>query len=216
MEALQASFEFGPVVKSLLLRLAPLIVYGRRKSYEYRIVRALMNHDFLLRYFDSSTASSMLANLEQSLDWDYHYWLQRGSLALEIGAYDDAEIFLLNAHGLNSHDPLVLTGLGQLRLRQAVASAGASAAAALYDEGERMVREAMSRRLGGDPHHFDILARSMVDFAMRSDQLGEPRRRLSRDAQSLVTEGRRRFPNDPRIAILREHVLHMLADTELG
>lgn len=213
LETLQAGYEFGPIVRAVLLRLAPLILKDRRKAYEYRIVRLLMNHDFLLRHFDAPTASGILAAIEQPLTWDHHYWLQRGSLALELKSYQDAEIFLLNAYGRNPDDPLVLTGLGNLRLRQAVASPAADAADALFEEGETMIRDAMAKRLGGDPHHFDILVRSMIDFAMRSDRVGDARRHLVSEAQSLMAEARRRFPNDERISKLREHVLHTLTGT---
>jgi hypothetical protein len=50
--------------------------------------------DFLLRTIGVMSARDFYTRLEALLSSDYHYWLQRGSLEVEVGDVRKAENFL--------------------------------------------------------------------------------------------------------------------------
>jgi Mrp family chromosome partitioning ATPase len=91
-----------------------------RASGAYRTMRLLMNHDWLRRSIGTDPARSFFAELERFMDWDHHYWLQRGSMELERGDPSLAENFLNQAAGIEPNDLLVQTELAYLHLKIAV------------------------------------------------------------------------------------------------
>ena len=46
-------------------------------------------------------------SLQSLMDWDYHYWLQRGSFEVEIGDIEVAENFLEHASGPSRQTTIV-------------------------------------------------------------------------------------------------------------
>ena len=65
-----------------------------RSARPWRFLRTLSNHEFLLRTVGVEEARAIYANVECLLHWDYHYWLQRGSLEVERGDIRLAQRFL--------------------------------------------------------------------------------------------------------------------------
>ena len=94
-----------------------------RGSRRRRVLRHLLNHDGLLRLLsDVEPARNVYAQLEQHLDGDYHFWLQRGCLELECGDIRFAQNFLQQAVAINPSDALVETAMAHMCLRRAVTS----------------------------------------------------------------------------------------------
>ena len=51
--------------------------------------------------------------------WDYHYWLHRGALELEVGNLGIAENFLLQSKSIEPNDIFIDNELAYLNLRKA-------------------------------------------------------------------------------------------------
>jgi hypothetical protein len=51
-----------------------------RGARPFRLLRKVINHDFLLNVLTPEDARSIYDEVEGALAWDYHYWLQRAGL----------------------------------------------------------------------------------------------------------------------------------------
>ncbi len=84
-----------------------------------RFLARVINHDFLLGSIGFMDARQLYSRLEAILGWDYHYWLQRGSLEVEAGDIRKAENFLGAARSLGSADFRVETAYAYMLMRKA-------------------------------------------------------------------------------------------------
>ena len=75
-----------------------------RSARPWRLLRQVINHDFLIRVIGADAGRNLYGELEGLLRWDYHFWLQRGSLEVEVGDLDLAENFLNQARALAPTD----------------------------------------------------------------------------------------------------------------
>ena len=105
-----------------------------RSARPWRILRSVINHDFLLRSVGVEAGRNIYAGLEDILNWDYHYWLQRGSLEVESGDLTLARNFLDQAKSLSPEDTFVDTERAYLWFSQACADPHTETARALAEE----------------------------------------------------------------------------------
>ena len=172
---------------------------GGGDTRQARTLRVLINHDWLRRVLGGDPARGFLAELEPYLSWEYHYWLQRGSLELEIGDRSLAENFLNQAAGMEPNDMLVQTELGYLRLRIAVEEPDAVHARELLDEGLSALYGVIKRRNHFDPHQYDIYGRMALRWCERSDISEVETRDVLADAADVVDQGRKNHPGDTQL-----------------
>ena len=92
---------------------------GNRKSRTHQFFVRVINHDFLLNTVGVIDARILYHRLETIQSWDYHYWLQRGSLEVETGDVRLAENFLGAARSLGSGDFRVETAYAYMLVRKA-------------------------------------------------------------------------------------------------
>lgn len=94
--------ELGNCLVGLAWALASkAIPAADRHSRAAKFLGRILSHDFLLNTIGLQSARDLYERLEALLHWDYHYWLQRGSLEVEAGDIRRAENFLGAAR---SHD----------------------------------------------------------------------------------------------------------------
>ena len=91
-----------------------------RSARPWRMLRAFLNHDMLARTTSVEFARNLYGALEDILVWDFHFWLQRGSLEVEFGDLHLAERFLNTAVGLAPEDPFVENEYAYLLFRIAI------------------------------------------------------------------------------------------------
>ena len=183
-----------------------------RKTHAYRALRLLMNHDWLRRALGGHAGLAFLAELEPYMAWDHHYWLQRGSLELELGDPSLAENFLNQAAGIEPNDLLVRTAIGYLKLKFAVDETNAVYSKELLEDGLSTLEWVMSRRHHFDPHPYDIYGRMILQWTARDDAGDSDRDEYLRKAAEVVQRGQRKHPRDDS---LRE-VFVMVANRRLG
>ena len=178
----------------------------------YHVLRRLINHDWLRGALKGDPARGFLAELEPYMAWNHHYWLQRGSLELEIGDQSLAENFLNQAAGIEPNDLLVRTELGYLKLKIAVTEADPIHSKELLEDGLNDLEWVMSRRNHFDPHQYDIYGRMILEWTARDDTPDSDRDELLRRADETVRQGRKKHPGDNR---LRE-LFVQIANRRLG
>lgn len=181
---------------ALATELGPL---RQRNSAAYRTVKVLMNHDWLKRALHPDPARGFLAELEQYMAWDHHYWLQRGSLELECGDRSLAENFLNQAAGIEPDDHLVQTEVGYLRLTIGLEERDPVAAREIFDAGLAALRGVIQSRNHFDPHQYDIYGRMVLKWIDRDDLNEAERNAALRDALQIVDQGRNKHPSDTRL-----------------
>ena len=170
-----------------------------RRTSAYQTLRRLMNHDWLRRALGDQSGKAFLAELEPYMAWDHHYWLQRGSLELEIGDQSLAENFLNQAAGIAPSDLLVRTALGYLKLKIAVNEADGIHSKELLEDGLITLESVMSSRNHFDPHQYDIYGRMVLKWTERDDATDADRDAYLRKAFDIVQRGRKKHPQDERL-----------------
>lgn len=167
-----------------------------RRTHAYRALRQLMNHDWLRRALGGHAGLAFLAELEQYMAWDHHYWLQRGSLELETGDPSLAENFLNQAAGIEPNDLLVRTEIGYLKLKLAVAETNAVYSKELLEDGLSTLEWVMSRRHHFDPHPYDIYGRMILQWTARNDTSDSDQDTYLRKAVEVVQRGQKKHVRD--------------------
>jgi hypothetical protein len=170
-----------------------------REKPAYRTMRMLMNHDWLVRSLTAAPAKRFLGELEPYMAWDHHYWLQRGSLELEVGDLSLAENCLNQAAGIQPNDPLVQTQIAYLYLKAAVSEGNLALARERLEAGLRAIESIIGQRRHFDPHQYDIYGRQVLRWCDRADVRPEEAEDLLREAAVLVERGRKNHPGDERL-----------------
>ncbi|MBC2933093.1 hypothetical protein [Nocardioides sp. zg-1228] len=160
------------------------------------MLRRLINHDRIQRLVDDlDDCRDIYSRLQDRLGWDYHYWLQRGSLEVEKGDLGQAKTYLESARSLvDGVDHIVENEYAYLRLKRASADPLATSAldeanAALAD-----LEEAMRSRGRTDSYPFHVYGAQGLRWARRAPLGPEEKRVLLGRLLDAVREGRKHHP----------------------
>lgn len=181
-----------------------------RGSRSWRRLKALINHDFLLRIVRRDAAADIYQSLEELLHWDYHYWLQRGSLELEGGDLRLAQNFLSQAYSMAPSDYVVQTEYAYLRIRLAVDSPTSTEAPGLVQEGFDLLEGVIEERGEIDAYPYHVLGSQGLAWSRRASLARSARKDLLEALVERVGEG---VENHPRIEELQR--LHRDLKAEL-
>jgi hypothetical protein len=171
-----------------------------RSSKPWRLLRALLNHDFLFRSIGIEPSRNLYGNLEAAREWDYHYWLQRGSLEVEFGNLALAQNFLNQARGLGAGDPLVETAWAYLLFRQAIEKPSLTDSGARVSEATLILEDYIRQRGDFDSVPFHVLGSQGLAWSRRGIPSRDRRATYLRSLLKKVSEGLRKHPkaNDLR------------------
>jgi hypothetical protein len=138
LDELQKDGQLRPILQGLAILAATQVNQaGSRTSNAWRLLKQMLNHDFLARSLEIWEAQLLFTDLEDLLSWDYHYWLQRGSLEVEAGSIVLAEHFLSQARSLEPSDVFVQTEWAYLLFRKAILSPASPSSIGLMDEASK-------------------------------------------------------------------------------
>lgn len=177
-----------------------------RSSRPWGLLRALINHDFLIRAVSAPVARNIYGSIEQLLAWDHHYWLQRGALEVELDELPVAENFLNQARGLGSDDPLVENEWAYLLFKKAIFAPGSSAAPGLAGEATAMLEDLIERRGAVDPYPYHVLGSQGLAWSRRGISTRAERATYLRKLLESVKQGSDRHPKSGDLKNLREDV----------
>lgn len=172
-----------------------------------RFLRQIINHDYLARSVGHEQSRNFFGKLESLLSWDFHYWLQRGSLELEIGLVSLAENFLNQAMSLASDDPFVRTEYAYLLLRKASEAPGRLDAQKLVDDALTILHNLIAARGKIDSYPYHVLGAQGLSWARRGIVDPVEKARFLRSLVEAVTEGTRHHKS-------RTELVTLLADLQ--
>lgn len=200
VKAMSADGTLAPTLTGLCVAAASKVGPATRRSEKaYRRVKAMMNHDWIFHEIGCSSAKQVYNDIETLMSWDYHYWLQRGSLEVECGDLSLAENFLNQAMALNEDDFLVQTEFAYLQLRLAVADPSAEGARRALSEGFALIEHVIRTRGASDPHPYHILGRHGLAWSRRGDVTSAEREELLIFLVRMVDAGYKNHPRDERL-----------------
>lgn len=200
MKALGEDGRLSDVVEGLAVAAASKVGPSTRRNHRhFRRLRAIINHDWLTHNIGVSAAKELFEELEPFLNWDHHYWLQRGSFELEHGDHQLADNFLNQAFSLEPDDPLVKTEYAYLQLTLSIAEPSPGESRRRRDEGFALLEEAIYSRNGSDPHQYHILGKQGLEWLKRGDVTSAERSQLLDYLLTVVQAGRDAHPRDDRL-----------------
>lgn len=173
----------------------------RRSARPWRILRAMINHDFLIRAVGRESGRNLYGELENLLNWDSQYWLQRGSLEVEQGDLARAENFLNQAKGLAPEDPYVDTEQAYLWFAQAIERPNTESARSLASDATSALGFQIQRWGRVDPYPYHILGSQGLAWARRGIHSSVERERYLRMLINNVQDG---CSKHPRAADLKQ------------
>lgn len=167
-----------------------------RHTRERRMLRRLINHDRLLKTIgDLDACREVYESLQDRVGWDYHYWLQRGSLEVEKGDLGFAKQYLESARSLSEgRDRRVENEYAYLLLKKASCDPKSSGAAEDVDTAFGSLKEAMVAHGATDPYPYHVYGSQGLSWARRAELTAEARRTLVASLVEAVEEGRRHHP----------------------
>lgn len=207
LEELRRTGQLVEVVAGLALVAATKV--GRelhRSARPWRFLRQIINHDFLIQTLGVDQARVLYESIQDILHWDYHYWLQRGSLEVEVGNLRLAENFLSQARGLSSGDPLVETEWAYLLFKKASADPLATGAGAFAADARTTLLELIRVRGQTDSYPYHVLGSQGLSWSRRGVFGSDARGRYLRDLIAIVEEGLKRHPSSDDLTLLLSDV----------
>ena len=195
LDELQRTGELRDVLEGLAFVAATKVNPGlRRNARPWRMLRAVLNHEFLARTIYPEPAKNLYASLEQLLSWDSHYWLQRGSLEVEFGSVALAENFLSQARGLAPDDPFVDTEWAYLLFRKAIDNPQAVEAPTYAGDAMAMLEGLIDRPGYVDSYPYHVLGSQGLAWARRAVMGRAERDRLLTQILRRLEQAKTLFP----------------------
>lgn len=167
-----------------------------------RFLRAILNHDYLQRVVEADGARRIYSSVESLLHWDYHYWLQRGSVEVEDGDIRLAEQFLEQAFSINSRDRQVITAYAYMLMKKAASQATAVDAEEWLEQGKSLLLDQISSPTRVDEYPYHVLGTGVLRWIRRASWPLEKKKKLLRESLRVIQAGTKTMP--------RSHVLTQL------
>ena len=164
----------------------------RRSDRPWRMLIAFINHGFLVRTVGLEVARNLYGSLEMILSWEPHFWLQRGSLEVEVGDLNLAEHFLSTARGFNPDDVFLQTEWAYLLLKKACNNPAAKDAPLMVKEATESLETLMGRT--GDPYPYHLLGSQGISWARRGIATSREKEAYLKRLIRKVEEGCKRYP----------------------
>jgi hypothetical protein len=128
--------QIRPILEGVYFALATHLRPDQpRSSRQWRRWIWFIRHEFFLNFASPQDGRDIYRSLETLLDWDHHYWLQRGSLEVEYGELGLATNFLGQARSLAPEDGFVATEWAYLLMKKAATFPGHIQARDWFSEG---------------------------------------------------------------------------------
>jgi len=177
-----------------------------RSARPWRLLRHVINHDFLIRVIGPDPGRELYGEIENLLRWDYHFWLQRGSLEVEVGDLDLAENFLNQARALSPTDFYVQTEYSYLLFRKAIDNPTAMLAPAFAREATETLEGLIERNGERDVYAFHVLGSQGLSWARRGIPSSIEKEQFLREIMLHLQSGCRLHPRAVELKKLMDDV----------
>lgn len=172
IDCVKAGGHLKSVIEALTWAFATKAVPNNTRSREHRIFAKLTNHDFLIEQLvNSQDIRPVYAQIVDLVDWDFHYWLQRGSFEVERGSITNAENYLAQAKSLAPDDLFVRTEWCYMLLVKATGEARVSIVSHREhaDAAIEELFDIISAYGRHSPYPYYVLARQGSEWISQSD-----------------------------------------------
>lgn len=160
----------------------------------WRLLVRVINHEFLIKLLNVQGARAVYEEVESILSFDYHYWLQRGSLEVQAGDVRLADNFLSQARSIRPDDYRIETEYAYMLMRRAWEEPGRTEARELLREGMEILESVIAARGDADPYPYHVLGSQGLAWVRRSGvDRSEARENLQR-LLDIVEAGLQRHP----------------------
>lgn len=175
-------------------------------SRHHRIIRRMLNHEFLKTTIGFDEARYFYASLESLLRTEHNYWLHRGSLEVEQGSLELAENFLNQARARGGSDMNVQTEYGYLLFRKALVNPAAPHANEYAAEATSLLKANIAARGAKDPHAYHVLGTNMLDWINRGIATRLEKKTELEELSKVIDEAAVKHPANVHIRTLRENI----------
>lgn len=197
VEELQNRSELAPLLQGLVFLAATRVRAGmRHHERPARFLRALLNHEFLFRSVGVEAARNIYGIAEPALNWEYNYWLQRGSLEVESGDLSLAENFLSQARNLAPDNRNVANEWAYLLWKRALAHPTGDDAESFVRRATEILEELIATDGGANPHPYHVLGSQGLAWCRRAVATPEAKGRLLQRLIRTVEDGLRKHPTN--------------------
>jgi len=178
-----------------------------RNSRHKKILNRIVNHDFLHKVLGLEHAQNFYAELESGLSFDAHFWLQRGSLEVELGRIKLAENYLNQAKGLAPDDDFIEAEYDYLLFRKALDNPSALEAADYVATARKSLLANIARRGASDPYIYHIYCSQSLSWCFKAlDGKLDEQKAYLQDLLRVIEDGIKRHPYDSELKSLEKRL----------
>jgi hypothetical protein len=204
---LQQLGELKDVFVRLAFAIASKVTPGtERQGRIWRLLKRITNYKLLRRLVGVGGARELYETAETLLAFDYHYWLQRGSLEVAAGDLRLAEQFLDQARSLAPEDYKVETEYGYLLMRKAVERPTDAEAEKLLTRGIDLLEDAILFRGSTDSYPVHVLGSQGLAWVHRAPLTDVEKRRFLDRLLNAAEQGVRLHPRQRDLVQLRDDI----------
>jgi tetratricopeptide (TPR) repeat protein len=200
--------QIASAVEGLLFVMATKLTPAvPRHAREPLLAVRLLNHKFMIEEVgDLAQIRPIYERLQDLLAGDYHFWLQRGSLEVEVGDLALAENYLSQAKGLEPDDYRVQTEYAYMLLKRASrdTASGEPGWKERSEEAFGELRDAIAHRGRQDSYPFHVLGSQGLGFARRAPFTAAERASLLSDLLAQIKQGLQFHPDNAELRQLRD------------
>jgi hypothetical protein len=207
VEHYQAENQLAEVIRGLLLAFsAKTRPEHGRYTREGALLAKLLNHDRMYRLVNDNLAACRQAydEVEEILSWNYHFWLQRGSLEVEVGDLDLAQNFLEQARALGRDDHRVQTEWAYMVLKRSAQNALTERSKRSAQDAIAELEDTISRRGKSDAYPYHVLGSQGRSWVRRAGLEPGERNMLLGRLLKLAEEGVTNHPGRAELRQLRD------------
>ena len=186
--------ELGMCYRDLAFSATSTFGPDTRDNAHGRFIKRLINYRLLKRVLDLEGARSVYEIIQDNLHWDYHFWLQRGSLEVADGDIRYAEQYLNYAKGINSNDDLVITEYAYMLMKRAVSEARSAGSEEGLKQGVQLLRGQIATRGDRDYYPYHVLGSQALAWVARCGWSRDDRVKFLKAIQQDLKEGVARHP----------------------
>jgi hypothetical protein len=174
-----------------------------RNARGWRLLKAVLNHTRLWERYDYAGACQVYDGVRDVLSWDYHYFLQRGSLELEHGSVTLAENYIEQAYGLEARDHKVITARSYMLLRKASGSPDSARANDWAKEAIDALLDLIQQRGEVDSYPYHVLGSQGLKWARSARITRAERSALTSRLLGEISAGLKRHPRNAELKQLK-------------
>jgi len=202
---LQKTGQLADVLSGLALVAATKVTpTSQRSERAWRLLRSVLNHEFLMRTIGIEAARNLFGEMETLLAFDAHFWLQRGSLEVEFGDLGLAENFLNQANNLAPDDAFVQNEMAYLLFRKAIDYPSGANSQRYVDEATRILEALIVQSDRGGPYPYHVLGSQGLSWARRGIKSPLERGRYLGKIIKRVEQGRKKYLREAELEKLLE------------